>query len=432
LIVAAGADGRIYAIGGSTGSSASSEVDAYNPATNTWSVLPGLPKALDNAAGAVGLDGKIYAIGGYNGSSVTAAVETFDTNSDSVVVGNVSQSTAGGPLVASNTLPPGVSTQGVTGLTSTAVTISAQVFSEGDATTAWFVYGTSAGMKTTPAQAIGNGLGGVTISASLSGLAPNTPYEYYVVATSSNGTSESPISTFTTSVARLQFSQSSFTANVSAGKVSVTLTRTGDLSNAVSAVVSSGGGSAFGAFQQTVTFAAGSAVATLLIPITNNGLPGLPDVSTLISLAAVGPAAVGGTILSAAVVVHDNNTIPPVVTISSVQTGTVRVVTRKGKKLTTKTQNVIEVFLSGALSDPGNLGAYTLLSGKTKKRVTTFSKRVPLATATYTPSLFEVTLAPAGKLAFNQPLELSVNAAALNDPYGRLLNGGKSVVVRII
>ena len=39
----AGTDGTIYAIGGSIGGGTSSEVDAYNPATNSWTVRASLP-----------------------------------------------------------------------------------------------------------------------------------------------------------------------------------------------------------------------------------------------------------------------------------------------------------------------------------------------------------------------------------------------------
>ena len=43
---------------------ATAEVDAYNPITNTWSVLASLPTARAALAASVGQDGKIYAFGG--------------------------------------------------------------------------------------------------------------------------------------------------------------------------------------------------------------------------------------------------------------------------------------------------------------------------------------------------------------------------------
>jgi N-acetylneuraminic acid mutarotase len=83
LAAAVGADGTIYAIGGQTVTNAalnakpifrgeqivvaadfSSEVDAYNPATATWTIMPALPTARMNLAAAARPDGTIYAIGG--------------------------------------------------------------------------------------------------------------------------------------------------------------------------------------------------------------------------------------------------------------------------------------------------------------------------------------------------------------------------------
>jgi N-acetylneuraminic acid mutarotase len=62
-----GTDGTIYFIGGyDDGKGATSnEVDAYNPATNKWTVLPSLPTARSYLAAATGKDGTIYAFGGY-------------------------------------------------------------------------------------------------------------------------------------------------------------------------------------------------------------------------------------------------------------------------------------------------------------------------------------------------------------------------------
>jgi N-acetylneuraminic acid mutarotase len=73
-----GADGTIYAIGGLTPTpqwgSLSSEVDAYNPTTNTWTQLPGLPDAASHIypTATTGADGTIYVIGGFNSNAVDA------------------------------------------------------------------------------------------------------------------------------------------------------------------------------------------------------------------------------------------------------------------------------------------------------------------------------------------------------------------------
>jgi len=57
-----GADGRIYAIGGTS----TVTLEAYAPSTNTWTPLAEMPTPRYGHAVAVGADGKIYAIGGYN------------------------------------------------------------------------------------------------------------------------------------------------------------------------------------------------------------------------------------------------------------------------------------------------------------------------------------------------------------------------------
>jgi N-acetylneuraminic acid mutarotase len=79
VAVAAGHDGRIYAIGGiDPAFNVYGEVDAYDPASNAWTPVAPLPGPRWDAAAAVGLDGTIYAIGGYGGpgqgSQVASAV----------------------------------------------------------------------------------------------------------------------------------------------------------------------------------------------------------------------------------------------------------------------------------------------------------------------------------------------------------------------
>ena len=71
LAATTGKDGTIYAIGGTAGTinspHASGEVDAYDPTTNTWTVLGStLPNGRGSLAAATGTDGTIYAIGGNN------------------------------------------------------------------------------------------------------------------------------------------------------------------------------------------------------------------------------------------------------------------------------------------------------------------------------------------------------------------------------
>jgi N-acetylneuraminic acid mutarotase len=84
LGLATAANGRLYAIGGSTASSYLGTVEEYNPATNTWtncgSAAPGNAcRPMTTVRAYLGLaaatNGKLYAIGGLNG---TAVVEEYD------------------------------------------------------------------------------------------------------------------------------------------------------------------------------------------------------------------------------------------------------------------------------------------------------------------------------------------------------------------
>jgi N-acetylneuraminic acid mutarotase len=87
LAVVAGNNGIIYAIGGSQGGTTCfSEVDAYNPRTNTWTTVAPLPTALGDLAAAVGNDGTIYAIGGNvrgtDGTSATTEVDAYNPHTN--------------------------------------------------------------------------------------------------------------------------------------------------------------------------------------------------------------------------------------------------------------------------------------------------------------------------------------------------------------
>jgi N-acetylneuraminic acid mutarotase len=64
-----GPDGRIYVFGGQSGADGSiiaNTVEAYSPGTNTWTILAPMPTARANLAAAIGNDGRIYVIGGFN------------------------------------------------------------------------------------------------------------------------------------------------------------------------------------------------------------------------------------------------------------------------------------------------------------------------------------------------------------------------------
>ncbi len=231
-----------------------------------------------------------------------------------------------------------------------------------------------------------------------------------------------------TQPAVVQFSSAEFTANVTDGSIQIVVSRSGNDAATVSVVVSSPGDSDVAAFQQTISLGPNTPSATATIPIVNNGTPGLSDVVIPVSLSSPGPGANLGTLPSANLVIHDNNPFPPLVTVNSLKLTTETVKVGKGKKAKTKKETVLKLQFSGALNGAGNLAAYQVLSGKTKKKVTTFNKRVPLASATYSASAtaWTVILTPAAALNLTQPEQLRITAADLTDDYGRALDGNDS------
>ena len=92
-----------------------------------------------------------------------------------------------------------------------------------------------------------------------------------------------------------------------------------------------------------------------------------------------------------------------------------------GKKAKTKKETVLKLQFSGALNGAGNLAAYQVLSGKTKRRSRHSTAGVPLASATYSASAtaWTVILTPAAALNLTQPEQLRITAADLTDDYGR-------------
>ncbi|HKM56831.1 MAG TPA: hypothetical protein VJY33_25725, partial [Isosphaeraceae bacterium] len=271
-------------------------------------------------------------------------------------------------------------------------------------------------------------------SATYTGVAGQT-YGFYSVATDNVGNRQTTptAAQATTQVvsappqpAVLQFAGAQFTANVTDGSTQLDLTRAGNLSTTVTVVVSSPGGHDVAGFQQTITFGPNATSAAVPVSIQNDGRPGEPDVAIPLSLSSPGPGATLGATASATLVVRDNNPFPPLVTVASLQPTTVRVKVGKGKRAKTKTETGLLLQFSGALAGTGNPAAYHLLTGKTKRGVTTFNKFVPLTVFNSTPST--VTLLPAGKLNLSQPEQLRVTAVDLIDAFGRPLNGGQSSV----
>jgi subtilisin family serine protease len=101
-------NGKVYSIGGGSGTGNERKTWMYDPAINTWTTLPDMPTARSKpAVGA--LNGKIYAIGGWGaGSTPPATVDVFDpaTNTWSTLadVTNPAPRAAAGAAVAGGKL----------------------------------------------------------------------------------------------------------------------------------------------------------------------------------------------------------------------------------------------------------------------------------------------------------------------------------------
>jgi phosphodiesterase/alkaline phosphatase D-like protein len=116
----------------------------------------------------------------------------------------VAKSDAGTSLGADATFTPSsaptVVTRAGASVTDTGAKLSGTVNPNGEATTAYFEYGTSTsyGTKTT-SQSVGSGTGSKGVSTSVAGLKPGTVYHFRLVATNAAGTGTGADITFTTS-----------------------------------------------------------------------------------------------------------------------------------------------------------------------------------------------------------------------------------------
>lgn len=99
--------------------------------------------------------------------------------------------------------PPTVVTNAATSITTTGATLNGTVNANGSSSTVIFEYGltTSYGSTITAAQSPVTGNTNTSVSANISGLAPNTTYHFRVVGTNASGTSYGNDLTFTTAAA---------------------------------------------------------------------------------------------------------------------------------------------------------------------------------------------------------------------------------------
>ncbi len=79
---ATGSDGRIYVMGGDSLSGLNT-VQAYNPRTNRWSIMPPMPDARYGVAATTGADGRIYVMGGHDAhAKIVNTAEAYNPRTD--------------------------------------------------------------------------------------------------------------------------------------------------------------------------------------------------------------------------------------------------------------------------------------------------------------------------------------------------------------
>ena len=119
-----------------------------------------------------------------------------------VAASNAAGTTKGSILTFNTTaVAPTVTTNAASSITISGAMVNGGVNPNGQSTTAWFEWGTSAALATfssTTNQALGSGTTSVPVTAALSGLTAGTTYYFRVAASNSGGTTKGAIASFST------------------------------------------------------------------------------------------------------------------------------------------------------------------------------------------------------------------------------------------
>src|ERR1700682_4856789 len=75
-------NGIIYVAGGASVSAKNSTLQAFNPTTNTWTILASMPLTLYQGDGAGGINSQLYVAGGWNASLPTNVLLRYDPPSN--------------------------------------------------------------------------------------------------------------------------------------------------------------------------------------------------------------------------------------------------------------------------------------------------------------------------------------------------------------
>lgn len=121
----------------------------------------------------------------------SASVSTIPTTCDYTATGEALDVSA---YVQDAQAPPSVDSYSApTQVTATSATLHAQINPDGQSTTGWFIYGTSASNldQTSSTVSLGNGSTDVALNVPISSLTPNTTYYYEAVATNYDASNNS-------------------------------------------------------------------------------------------------------------------------------------------------------------------------------------------------------------------------------------------------
>jgi uncharacterized protein (TIGR03437 family) len=113
-------------------------------------------------------------------------------------------------ITTSGAQPPTVSTSSAASIISNSAILGANINPNGSDTQVWFLYSTNSSMSgalSTPPQNIGSGTAAVPVSATISGLAANTPYYFDAVAQNGAGSALGLVQSFATTGAQVAFVQ---------------------------------------------------------------------------------------------------------------------------------------------------------------------------------------------------------------------------------
>lgn len=127
----------------------------------------------------------------FNATAGTYTATVKDGCDDTKTINNI--------VVTNPVIAPTVSNLSASNITSTSVTINADVNTGGSSTNVYVKYGTSAGSLTNTSSTI-TLTNNTTVSINLTGLTPNTLYYYKVLASNGGGFVSSGLYSFTTSV----------------------------------------------------------------------------------------------------------------------------------------------------------------------------------------------------------------------------------------